>query len=92
MRGYRRSSLGGELETAAALLVAAGIATRLELPATGLPETVAPACRAALRTALTRLLRERAGGCCTITATAAGEQVRPELRTEGSAETIEVAA
>ncbi|MFG1687903.1 hypothetical protein ACGFNP_47690 [Nonomuraea sp. NPDC049269] len=92
VRGYRRPSLRAELETATALLLAAGIATRLELPRSALPDTIAQPSRAALRAAITRLLRDHAVRACTITVTSLGGRVRLELRADDAAEIIEVAS
>src|SRR5262249_20583499 len=57
IRGYQRPSLRAELDSAAALLTAAGIQTRLELPRGALPDTVDAAARSALRAAVAALLR-----------------------------------
>jgi two-component system sensor histidine kinase DesK len=92
VRGYRRPSLRAELETAAALLSAAGITTRLDLPQGPIPATIDERPRAALRATLTRLLRDRTARACVIAVSSSGGRVRLELRTDGSAETIEVAA
>ncbi|MGW6497951.1 hypothetical protein [Nonomuraea angiospora] len=90
VRGYRRPSLRAELDTAATLLSAAGIETRLELPRTGIPDTIAPQLRAALRATVTRLLRTDGVGACTITATVLTGGVRLEVRADDTTETIDV--
>lgn len=92
VRGYRRPSLRTELETAADLLTAAGVATRLDLPRGGIPDTLAPQARGALRATVTRLLRAGPAGTCTITATVADGQVRLHVRAGDTTETIEVGA
>jgi signal transduction histidine kinase len=92
VRGYRQPSLRTELETAATLLAAAGIETRLELPRGGVPDAIAPQSRAALRATVTRLLRADAVPSCTITVTSADGRLRLELRTGETAETIEIPA
>jgi hypothetical protein len=92
VRGYRQPSLRAELETAAALLAAAGIATRLDLPRSSLPDTVAQPSRAALRAAITRLLRDHAVRACTITVTSLNGQMRLELRADEAAEIVEMAS
>ncbi|MFG2004922.1 hypothetical protein ACGFNU_37830 [Spirillospora sp. NPDC048911] len=92
VRGYRRPSLRAELETAAALLSAAGITTRLDLPQGPIPATIDDRPRAALRSTVTRLLRDHTARTCVITVSARGGRVQLELRTGDSAETIEVAA
>ena len=84
IRGYQRLSLRAELDAAAALLTAAGISTRLELPRGELPEAVDAAPRAALRTAVARLLREDAARRCSIVVTRQDGQVRLELRADGT--------
>ncbi|MFB9623606.1 hypothetical protein [Nonomuraea helvata] len=92
VRGYRQPSLRTELETAAALLTAAGIVTRLDLPRAGIPDTIAPQQRGALRATVTRLLREGHTRACTITATDLDGRVLLEVRADGTVETIEVPA
>ncbi|AQZ60631.1 sensor histidine kinase [[Actinomadura] parvosata subsp. kistnae] len=90
VRGYRQPSLRAELDTAAALLSAAGIETRLHLPRTGVPDTIAPQPRAALRATVTRLLRADGVRACTITAVAQPGGARLEVRTDDTMETIDV--
>ncbi|GAA2866753.1 hypothetical protein GCM10020220_065140 [Nonomuraea rubra] len=92
VRGYRQPSLRAELETAASLLTAAGIATRLDLPHGGIPDTIAPRSRGALRATVTRLLRAGPIGTCTITATVLDGRVLLDVRAGDSTETIEVRA
>ena len=84
IRGYQRLSLRAELDAAAALLTAAGISTRLELPRGELPETVDAAPRAALRTAVARLLRDDAARRCSIVVTRQNGRVTLELRAGGT--------
>ncbi|WP_143044284.1 hypothetical protein [Nonomuraea jiangxiensis] len=90
VRGYRRPSLRAELDTAATLLSAAGIETRLRLPRTGIPDTIAPEPRAALRATVTRLLGSEGVSACTITAAVSTDGVRLEVRADGVTETIDV--
>lgn len=92
VRGYRQPSLRAELETAATLLSAAGVETRLELPRLGIPETIPPQPRAALRATVTRLLRADGLRACTITVTVADGRVLLEVRADDATETIEVPA
>ncbi|NUR83643.1 MAG: hypothetical protein HOY71_06105 [Nonomuraea sp.] len=92
VRGYRQPSLRAELETVASLLTAAGIATRLDLPHGGIPDTIAPQSRGALRATVTRLLRAGPIGTCTITATVQDGRVLLDVRADDSTETIEVRA
>jgi hypothetical protein len=92
VRGYRQPSLRAELETAATLLSAAGVDTRLELPRLGVPETIPQRSRDALRAAVTRLLRADGVGACTIAVTVVNGQVLLEVRADDATETIEVPA
>jgi signal transduction histidine kinase len=83
IRGYQQPSLRAELHSATALLTAAGIKTRLELPRGELPDTVDAAPRAALRAAVARLLRNNAARHCSIVVTRQDGRVRLELRADG---------
>src|SRR5262249_20029779 len=78
--GYQRRTLRAELDSAAALLTAAGINTRLEVPRGELPDTVDADARAALRTAVASLLRDDAARRCSIVVTRQDGRVRLELR------------
>ncbi len=84
IRGYQQLSLRAELDSAAALLTAAGIQTRLELPRGELPETVDARPRAALRAAVARLLGDDATRHCSIVVTRQDGRVRLELRADGT--------
>lgn len=86
IRGYQQLSLRAELDSAAALLTAAGIKTRLELPRGELPDTVDAAPRAALRAAVARLLRDDATRHCWIVVThqAQDGRVQLEFRSDGA--------
>jgi signal transduction histidine kinase len=84
IRGYQRVSLRAELDSSAALLSAAGIQTRLELPRGELPETVDAAARSALHAAVGRLLRNDAARHCSIVVTRQEGQVQLELRAGGT--------
>jgi two-component system, NarL family, sensor histidine kinase DesK len=66
VNGYQHGSLTAELERAATLLTAAGIATRVELPDRPLPPTADESVRAALRAATTRVLQDDAARACII--------------------------
>ncbi|WP_344919580.1 hypothetical protein [Streptosporangium oxazolinicum] len=92
VRGYRQPSLRAELETAAVLLSAAGVETRLRLPRLGVPETIPQRSRDALRATVTRLLRADAVDACTITAMVVDGRVLLEVRADDATETIEVPA
>jgi two-component system sensor histidine kinase DesK len=83
VRRYQHVSLRAELDTAAALLFAAGIDTRVSLPGGDFPDTVEEALRAALRAALIRLLRDDTPPrTCLIAVTREHGQTRLELRTD----------
>ena len=84
IRGYQRPSLRAELDSAAALLTAAGIQTRLQLPRGELPQTVGAEPRSALHAAVARLLRDDAPRRCSIVVTYEDGRVRLELRAGGT--------
>ena len=92
IRGYQQLSLRAELDRAAALLTAAGIKTRLELPRGELPETIDAAPRAALRAAVAGLLRDDAARHCSIVVTRQDGRVRLELRADGTGPATQVVA
>jgi two-component system, NarL family, sensor histidine kinase DesK len=88
IRGYQRPSLAAELDTAVALLRAAGVeaevvlAPDVDLDAHGpLDEDV----RSALRAHVARLVGADVAGRCLITVTRAGDGLRMDLRTGGPA-------
>jgi hypothetical protein len=83
IRGYQQRSLRAELDSAVALLAAAGIQTRLVLPDGELPETVDAGPRATLRAAVARLLHDGAARDCWIVVTRQDGRVRLELRANG---------
>lgn len=62
IRGFQHPAFPHEITSASALLAAAGIEARVELPATGLPAKADESLRAALRAVLARLLRDGAAG------------------------------
>lgn len=88
IRGYQQLSLRAELDSAAALLTAAGIQTRLELPRGDLPESVDATPRAALRAAVARLLHDDATRHCWIVVTRQDGRVRLELRSDGTGQAM----
>ena len=92
VRSYQQVSLGAELDTAVALLSAAGIETRLSLPHGDLPDDIA--LRTALRAALVRLLRDDTPPRnCLIMVTREDGRARLELRIDrGSPGASEVVA
>ena len=82
VRGYQQVSLRAELHTAATLLTAAGIKTRVVLPSGDLPDTAEAALRSALRSATARLLRDDTTRSCVITVARQDGRVRLELHSE----------
>jgi len=83
LNGLRQPPLRAELETAAGLLTAAGIATRLVLPAGEPPGSVSPELRAGLRSATAGLLRDGAARTCVITLGYAGGRVQLGIEVDG---------
>jgi two-component system, NarL family, sensor histidine kinase DesK len=84
INGYQQLSLRAELDSATVLLTAAGIQTRLELPAGELPDRLEAAPRAALQAAVARLLRDDTTRHCAITVTGEHGRLRLELRSDGA--------
>jgi hypothetical protein len=80
VRRYREVSLRAELETAATLLSAAGIQTRLDLPPGELSDAVDDRDRAALRRDIALLLGGPVPVSIVITLAHHGGRMRPELR------------
>jgi two-component system, NarL family, sensor histidine kinase DesK len=92
-RSYQRCSLRTELDVAVALLGAAGIETRLALPAGDLPETVDESMRSTLRTTTARLLGDDAVKHCDLVVTREAGGLRLEVRCQGrDRETLEATA
>lgn len=85
INGYQRPSLADELETAATLLTAAGIATRVEIPREGLPPDAGPATRVALRQATADVLHDDTARSCVIVVSCDRERVQLDVRTQGAA-------
>ena len=84
VRGYQQRSLRAELDSAVALLAAAGLQTWLEVPDGDLPESVEAAPRAALQAAVGRLLHDGATRHCSIVVTRQDGRVWLELRADGT--------
>ena len=80
--GYQQPSLRAEVDTAAGLLDAAGLPTRVEWPEGDLPDTIDDAVRSALRSATARLLRDGAVGGCAIVVTNDAGRVQLALKPE----------
>jgi two-component system, NarL family, sensor histidine kinase DesK len=87
LNGFRQPPLRAELETAAGLLTAAGIATRLVLPAGDPPGSVSPELRSGLRSGLrsatARLLRDGSARTCVITLAYAGGRAQLAIQVDG---------
>lgn len=82
LRSLHQPSLRAELETAASLLNAAGIRTRLELPATGPPGDVSPELRSRLRSVTARLLRDESARTCRLTLALPGGLARLDIQVD----------
>ncbi|WP_157244353.1 sensor histidine kinase [Nonomuraea typhae] len=86
-RGYRRLTLGGEVQRAAALLEASGVSVQVNLAATEPPppspseETLAWA----VREGVTNVLRHSTATTCTITTAAHAGRLRLEIVNDGAA-------
>jgi two-component system, NarL family, sensor histidine kinase DesK len=82
LSGYHQPSLWAELETAASLLAAAGIETRLELPAGAPPDAVSAAFRSGLRSTMAALLRDETVRSCVLTMMSRDGQVQLDIRVD----------
>jgi hypothetical protein len=81
--GLARPALRTELETAASLLTAAGIATRLVLPADDPPGSISAGLRSELRSATARLLRDDLARSCVITLAIDGGRIQLGIQVDG---------
>lgn len=81
--GLARPALRTELETAASLLTAAGIATRLVMPAGDPPGAISAGLRSELRSATARLLRDDFARSCVITLAIDGGRVQLDIQVDG---------
>ena len=88
---YQSPSLSTELHTAATLLTAGGIETRVELSAE-YHDTFDPALRTSLQAATAELLGDDTTRSCVIRVTCVDEQVRLEVHADESRPVLEVAA
>jgi signal transduction histidine kinase len=79
---YQHLSLRAELDAAAALLNAAGIATHVEFPDDDFPSSVEASLHAELRSATARLLRDEATRSCVIVVAHENGRPRLELRSD----------
>jgi signal transduction histidine kinase len=80
INGYQQPTLDAELAAAAALLRAAGITTRVEVPGEPLPSAVDPSVRSALRAAAADVLRDGAARACVITVSSEDGSLRVAVR------------
>jgi two-component system, NarL family, sensor histidine kinase DesK len=86
LSGFQRPSLAAELETAARLLTAAGVETRVEVPPEGVPSSATdPPVRAALRTATARVLHDDRARACVIRVSRRDGSVDVDVATEATA-------
>jgi signal transduction histidine kinase len=83
LSGLHQPSLLAELETATALLNAAGIQTRLILTAGQPPAMAGTGFRARLRSTTARLLREESARTCVLALTSADGLVQLEIEVDG---------
>ncbi|MBV9447493.1 MAG: hypothetical protein JO345_16545 [Streptosporangiaceae bacterium] len=83
LSGLHQPSLLAELETAAALLNAAGIRTRLALPAGQPPAVASTGFRSPLRSMTARLLREESARTCVLALSASDGRVQLEIQVDG---------
>jgi signal transduction histidine kinase len=79
LSGYHQPSLWAELETAASLLAAAGITTRLALPPGNPPDIADAEFRSGLRATTARLLRDESARSCVITLRSERGQLRLDI-------------
>ena len=84
LRGLNRPSLWAELETAASLLTAAGISTRLVRPAGDPPGQVSDGFRDELRSTTAQLLRADAARTCVLVVTRRSGPVQLDIEVDGS--------
>ena len=84
LRGLNRPSLWAELETAAGLLTAAGLRTRLVLPAGDPPAQVSDGFRAELRSTMAQLLRGDTARSCVLQVTRQSGPVQLDIEVDGS--------
>jgi hypothetical protein len=85
VRAYQRVPLRTELDTAMALLRAAGVPARLALPGDGLPRYAGPELREALRAAVDRLLRDESARTHVITLDGSAGHLRLTVSADGAA-------
>lgn len=89
--GYQRISLRSELDTAASLLRAAGVQTRVDAPIALAAGDDTDVERAALRAAVARLLQSGEAGSCVITLTSRPGEIDLEVTPGGARRTTTAA-
>jgi two-component system, NarL family, sensor histidine kinase DesK len=83
VQGYRRASLGTEIANAVGVLRAAGIETRVEGDAAGVPPPLQPLFGALVREGTTNVLRHSRARRCEVVIDVVDGQVRVRLRNDG---------
>jgi hypothetical protein len=83
LRGLNRPTLWAELETAASLLTAAGIQTRLVLPGGDPPPQVSAGFRDELRSTTAQLLRAETARTCVLALTRRAGQFQLDIQVDG---------
>lgn len=81
--GYRRPTLGGELDGAREMLKAAGIACRIEQEAGVLPNATDAVLAWAVREGVTNVIRHSRARRCQVRLARDGEEVRAEISDDG---------
>ncbi|MFI6497049.1 sensor histidine kinase [Nonomuraea typhae] len=84
-RGYRRLTLGGEVQKAAALLEASGVSVQVNLAAAEPPRASEETLAWAVREGVTNVLRHSTATTCTITTAAHAGRLRLEIVNDGAA-------
>jgi two-component system, NarL family, sensor histidine kinase DesK len=87
LSGLRHPSLLAELESGASLLNAAGIDTRLALPAGEPPASVSASFRSRLRSTIASLLRDESARSCVLALTTADGLIQLEIQVNGKSVT-----
>jgi signal transduction histidine kinase len=85
VNGYQQPTLDAELAAVAALLTAAGIATRVEVPGQPLPPVADPTVRSALQAVAADVLRDGSAEACLITVSSDDGRLRVTARTGNGA-------
>src|SRR5215475_2694487 len=81
--GYRTLTLATEIETARALLIAAGTDVRVDCDGSALPESLDECAGAVVREAITNVIRHATAKQCTISIRRTSDDVEVEVRNAG---------